>query len=286
MTSISGNSPLQPNPLLASKAGNAGNATSIASASPSGSTVKSSAAPAAAPNQLDTGTVTKLLEVMMSLVSVLTGGQGAQAGSAGTGAPAGSPVSFAGSSPLGQGAGACPNCTGPGCASCNASGPTSGPGITTPLPGASAAPAAAVAQMPGVNDQNLQNNLNALAQDPEGAKLLEKAKANGFSVKVGNTGGNNVLGVTDPNTKTIILGDGNNLKTLVHELVHASTTNDGNSQTEEGLANIIGKRVESRLTGKPLENPNTTFNNTLPNYKNLNANNNIVQSLSALGITA
>lgn len=224
---------------------------------------------AAVPGNLDTSAVVQVVKLMFDMINQVIGGSGA-AGAAGSV----------------LGATGCPSC-GPGCPGCGvANGAVQGPGITTPLQGASTAPASNVAQLSGVNDQNLQNSLNLIATDPEGQKLLAEAQKRGVTIKVANTGDRNVLGAFDPRTNSITIGNGNNIKTIVHELVHATTSQDGNSQTEEGLANVVGKRVESRLRGIPLEDPTTTFNNTLPNYTNLNRNNNIRQSLSNLGIVA
>lgn len=161
----------------------------------------------------------------------------------------------------------------------------------------------------------MKQNLMAMSQDPEGSKLVASSIRRGVTFAVGDPasalngardasgtgvqacdcsdckttaadGGVIVHGVTisQGDRSQIIVRDPNNLKTLAHEMIHANTTGDGNSQREEGLANVIGRRIESRLSGVALENPNATFNNTLPNYVGLQGRNNIDASLAALGL--
>ncbi len=138
------------------------------------------------------------------------------------------------------------------------------------------------------NDPELQQSLAAIAQDPEGRTLLAEAQRQGVSISVGDTGGNNILGLfqQNGNQKQIIVGDGANVKTIVHELVHASTSEDGDSQHEEGLANVIGDRIASRVLGRQAANPNQIYNNTLPLYQGLGRFNGIEESLGRLGIVA
>ncbi len=138
------------------------------------------------------------------------------------------------------------------------------------------------------NDPQLQQSLQAIAQDPEGRRLLEMAQRNGVRISTGNPGGPNVLGVfiQRGNDRQIIVRDGSNIKTIVHELVHAATIEDGNSQHEEGIANIIGDRVAARVTGRQAGNPNQIYNRTLPLYQDLQRFNGIEQSLGRLGIVA
>jgi hypothetical protein len=135
-------------------------------------------------------------------------------------------------------------------------------------------------------NQTLQQSLQAIASDPEGRILLSKAQERGVKIQAGETGAPNVLGKFETGSNTITVKDPSNVKTLVHELVHATTPEDGNSQKEEGLANVIGNRVESRLKGTAPENPNQIINQTIPLYPDLQGSNNIINSLSKLGITA
>lgn len=166
----------------------------------------------------------------------------------------------------------------------------------------------------------LKQSLMAVAQDPDGRKLLENNLARGNTFAVGNpeqaingqadavvkcncalhqvqadnSVQRDVLGVTlsqgANNPAQIIVGDANNIKTIVHEMVHGASTGDGNSLEEESTANIIGKRVAANLgvpiDGAGADDPVGTIRQTLPNYRSsgLNATNNIANTLAGLGI--
>ncbi len=144
----------------------------------------------------------------------------------------------------------------------------------------------------GNPDNDLKNSLEKIAEDAEGRLLLEEAERKGISVSVGDTGSDNVLGFFKPDNQgggKITVGDGDNLKTIIHELVHAVSSEDGNSQHEEGIANIVGNRVASRILGEdPQSESDSTqiYNRTLPLYGDLNRFNKIENTLGKLGITA
>lgn len=148
-----------------------------------------------------------------------------------------------------------------------------------------AAARANVNDIRGVNDPNLARSLQAISRDPEGGVLLAEAARRGVSIQVGNTGGPNINGFFDPNTNRIVVGDGRNIKTIAHELVHAVTEGDGNSKDEEGSAEVIGRRIESRITGRPLENPRSTFVEKQLLYPELGQSNGVGRSLGRLGIS-
>lgn len=159
----------------------------------------------------------------------------------------------------------------------------------------------------------LDATLAKIASDPEGSKLLQKAIANGYTIEIGDAakalGGQNdkegaaalcpacqaaldaggtVNGATLPDQKKIVIDPNaeNFDKTVVHELVHAATPGDGNSQQEEGLADVLGFRITSRINGTPLPgSERDIFNNKIQNYKELQANNGIDASLAAIGLT-
>ncbi len=143
---------------------------------------------------------------------------------------------------------------------------------------------------PDAGDQaQLQRSLDLIAQDPEGQKLLQEAKNRGVTIEAGDPGGPGVNGVTfsQGDKSHIIVKDPTNIKTLVHELVHAVSTEDGNSQHEEGLANVIGERVAARATGQGQGvDVNTIYQRTLPLYTELQRVNGIEQSLGRLGVIA
>lgn len=147
--------------------------------------------------------------------------------------------------------------------------------------------------------QRLNTTLAKVAQDPDGAKLLKAAEANGYTIEVGDPtkGGSqehdadSVNGVTLPDQKKIIISpnapDFN--KTVVHELLHAATPTDGNSKTEEGMADVIGYRVSSRMDGTQMPNTEQQIFNTKANsssYSGLQGDNGIINSLNKLGISA
>jgi hypothetical protein len=159
-------------------------------------------------------------------------------------------------------------------------------------------------------NQRLQDTLSKIAKDPDGAKLLAAAKANGYTIKVGDPNGapgshdastcpycrammdagRQINGVTVPSTKTIII-DPNAPdfdKTVAHELVHAATESDGNSQKEEGMADVIGYRIASRIDGTALPgSERQIFLNKIANYPDLTTDDNgIIDDLKKLGIQA
>ncbi|MEB3286942.1 MAG: hypothetical protein VKJ04_05520 [Vampirovibrionales bacterium] len=168
----------------------------------------------------------------------------------------------------------------------------------------------------------LKQNLMAISQDPDGQKLLNESIRRGVTFAAGNPGA--IAGAADKGTvvncptcaaaaaqdasgvandgevivrgvtvtrngqSAITVADPNNLKTLVHEMVHATSTQDGNSREEEGLANVLGRRVEARLLGTALEDPNVTFSQTFAGgtYSELAQSNGIRNTLAQLGIRA
>jgi hypothetical protein len=139
----------------------------------------------------------------------------------------------------------------------------------------------------GNSRQQLRNSLNTIAQDPEGRVLVQQALKNGITFSAGNTGESNVLGLFTPANNHIVVRNPADVKTLVHELVHATSEHDGNSQLEEGLANLIGDRVSARISGRaPNNNVQGILDATARLYPELGASNNIRQTLFGLGITA
>jgi hypothetical protein len=147
-------------------------------------------------------------------------------------------------------------------------------------------------------DPRLSRDLSALASDPEGARLLAAAQANGYTIEVGDPGpaagsgvrpGQRINGVTLPDQKKIIISPNapEFTKTLIHELVHAATPGDGNSQTEEGIADVIGYRIANRITGQAIPgDANSIFSRKIANYPGLTGVNAIRNSLASLGLSA
>jgi hypothetical protein len=138
---------------------------------------------------------------------------------------------------------------------------------------------------PVINSPNIQNNpqlqqsIAKIQQDPIGAQLLNTTLAKGYTIRVGNPGsatepGVIVEGVTftnGPNGNEIIINPNARDfdKILVHELYHAASEEDGNSQFEEGLANIVGDQVSARVNNRTPQNPFRILLETLPLYREL-----------------
>lgn len=165
------------------------------------------------------------------------------------------------------------------CSGCS----TSGSSKPSRLRSTGGAGSASASNDPAAN-QRLQESLDLIRQDPEGSRLLAEAERRGVRISPGNPGGSNILGVFNPNNNSIIVRDPSNIKTIIHELVHATTPEDGNSRTEEGLANVVGDRVASRIQGRTPGNPSAIFNNTLGLYPELRGRNGIRSSLAGMGI--
>lgn len=185
------------------------------------------------------------------------------------------------------------------------------------------APAAVPAVPPNVNTTTdptqkarLDSVLSKLNSDPEGAILLQKALAKGYTLSVGDPnaavgakdangvpahdaltcpscqsaaldGGVQVNGVTIPSQHKIVVNPQapDFEKTVVHELVHAVSDNDGNSQKEEGRADQIGYEIAARITGKaPPGTAAQIFQSKIRNYPTLQAANGIDTTLAQLGI--
>ncbi|WP_373532711.1 hypothetical protein [Vampirovibrio sp.] len=158
----------------------------------------------------------------------------------------------------------------------------------------------------------LDKTLNAISMDPEGARLLEAAKAKGYTIEVGDPAaaaggaldkgsvscnhckaamdaGRKINGVTLLDEKKIVINpDAPDFeKTVVHELVHAASEDDGNSKQEEGIADVVGYRVANRITGKAQPgDAQSIYTKKMANYKELNGTNSIRNTLAELGINA
>jgi hypothetical protein len=158
----------------------------------------------------------------------------------------------------------------------------------------------------------LDNTLAAISQDPEGSRLLAAAIEKGYTLEVGDPsavlggsfdansvtctqcmtaldGGRQINGVAVPSQKRIVINPNapDFEKTVVHELVHAASDGDGNSQQEEGIADVVGFRVASRITGEVQPgSAQSIYLNKMTNYPDLNFSNSIRNTLASLGIIA
>jgi hypothetical protein len=170
---------------------------------------------------------------------------------------------------------------------------------------------------PATQNAQLQQSLAAIATDPEGSILLNKAKQLGVTIQVGDpaaaAGAKDVTvkgdGLTDnlsvAKDGTIIVNgvtlsdangnirvvvrDPSNIKTIAHELVHADSTNDGNSKQEEGIADVIGSRIANNLGGSAVGglsgSDEQIYLNKQQYYPNLPTTNAIRQTLAGLGLS-
>jgi hypothetical protein len=132
--------------------------------------------------------------------------------------------------------------------------------------------------------------INKLMQSPTGMKLLQEAQNKGVKINFAQNNGDNVLGQYNPNNNTITVENGNMetmVETLAHELVHATTRENGNSMNEETTAFIIGEQV-AKEAGVDTNPHNADFwqNHVANSYKGLAQDNGIMGALNALGIAA
>lgn len=136
-------------------------------------------------------------------------------------------------------------------------------------------------------DPSLAPAVEAIANHPDGAKLLEGAKANGLTQIGVNSGlnpdgGAGVEGLFDPNSKTIQIANPNSnnlIHVLAHELGHAATAGDGNSRLEEQTVDALGAKIDRDLTGGQ-----STFKLDINSYNDIAAQNGVLNSLRGLGI--
>lgn len=147
------------------------------------------------------------------------------------------------------------------------------------------------------DSEALERSLAAIAEDPDGARLLEAARQNGVTIRVGSPSNDpNVRGVFTGDE--IIVRDPRNIKTIVHELVHAATPHDGNSKEEEGIAEVVGTRVTRRiaeeegLSATSLGAPEGsdqhiyTSKQEVDGYRHLTQRNEVRGSLNRIGVEA
>jgi hypothetical protein len=140
-----------------------------------------------------------------------------------------------------------------------------------------------------VSDPRVRQALEQIATHPDGAKLIAAAKANGLSSISVNPGlnpdgGGGTEGVTYSGTGNtrIELANANSadlVQTLAHELGHAATTGDGDSQLEERTVDELGNRIQQDLLGR-----SSGFSLDQGAYSGLSQDNGILNSLRTLGI--
>jgi|GEM_PF-1503564 len=129
------------------------------------------------------------------------------------------------------------------------------------------------------------------AGDVQGAAKMRAQDSRDGGQSVAKDGTVQVNGVTLSDNQTgkvtVVVRDPSNIKTIAHELVHAVSTEDGNSQQEEGIADVIGSRVANNVgdTQHALQGSDEQiYINKQQYYPTLNNSNNIRQTLASLGI--
>lgn len=145
--------------------------------------------------------------------------------------------------------------------------------------------------------QKAKNNTNAttnaeeiLKDSPTGMKLLEEAKNNGTKI-IFDKGEEGVNGYFDPNNNTIHIhanGSEDQAETLAHELLHATTAENGNSLEEEKEAFKIGESVAAELGIDRIHRGEDFWNKHVDSaYKGdgLKKDNGIEAAMANLGIT-
>jgi hypothetical protein len=161
--------------------------------------------------------------------------------------------------------------------------------VAVDCPACAAAAAGSLTAIPGVTGA-----ADASADAGDGKGAGNAGNAGGLISKAGGLNSKNVVvnGVTLSNSQNgdirIVVRDASNIKTIVHELVHAVSTGDGNSKAEEGIADVVGSRVANRIAGASAGglagDDQTIFENKQRLYPGLGNNNDIRQTLAALGI--
>jgi hypothetical protein len=252
-----------------------------------------------------TKAILEMMDAMMAKLKELMGGgavAGQNAGNSGGDAGGGSPVSAAGGSSCSGGT--CPSgagvpssagssaplesngtgsCSGGTCSSGSCSGGScSAPGAASRSGGAGSTSRSSWGNVREVNtpqaNDALRRSIERIAQDPEGAKLLQRAREKGLkTISVAQYDNPNLQGLYEGDKNRITVKDPNNIDTLVHELVHAATKEDGTSKEEEGLAKRIGSRVASRLTGSREVSDASIQRDLRSFYAGLRANNGSTQ---------
>jgi len=131
---------------------------------------------------------------------------------------------------------------------------------------------------------NDYGTMNALMSSSTGRKLLADAERRGVKLEFKPDKKN----AFNPNTNTITIGQDSLEKMtehLGHELVHATTRENGNSMKEEKMAFIIGEQVASEAGVNNNPHSESFWNNHVDKaYKNdgLKADNGIMGALSFL----
>jgi len=155
-----------------------------------------------------------------------------------------------------------------------------GAGAPAPGPGGAGGAGGAVNLANVTGDPRLLQATQEIARDPEGAKLVAGAQAQGLKLQVGELPpgvmGQHLNGVITISPRAMS-NRPDLIHTLAHELGHAATPHDGDSINEEATVDQIGQRIQQRLA------PGPTFQLDIGSYR-LPKDNNFRNSLAQLGL--
>jgi hypothetical protein len=138
-----------------------------------------------------------------------------------------------------------------------------------------------------ISDPKLRQALELIATHPDGAKLIAAAKAQGLTSIGANPalnpdGGAGTEGLHIPGQGRIEIANVNSenlIHVLAHELGHAATNGDGNSQLEEQTVDALGEKIHQDLMGQA-----SSFNLDLGSYSDLAMQNDVLNSLRNIGV--
>lgn len=132
--------------------------------------------------------------------------------------------------------------------------------------------------------------LATLQKSATGRKLLEEAAKRGVKIEFKADNGDSTMGQYNPNNNTITVESGNMEKmveTLGHELLHATTNENGNSMQEEKMAFVIGEQIAEEAGVNNVKHDEAFWGNHVNNaYKGLQNDNGIMNAMNALGVAA
>lgn len=132
------------------------------------------------------------------------------------------------------------------------------------------------------------NALNRLTSTATGYKLYQEALKRGVNIKFAENNGDNVMGQFDPKSNTITVENASleqMVEVLGHEMVHATTKENGNSKNEETSAFIIGEQIAQEAGVNTNAHDASFWQQHVNNaYTGLQSDNGIASALTGLGI--
>lgn len=132
--------------------------------------------------------------------------------------------------------------------------------------------------------------MKTLQKSETGRKLLAEAEKRGVKIEFKPDNGDSTMGQYNPNNNTISVENGNIEKmteVLAHELLHATTSENGNSMNEEKMAFIMGEQVAREAGVDYNPHDNNFWNNHVDKaYTGLKNDNGIMSAINALDLAA